>query len=68
MSSRYLILLSFTICFTFSSFSQITNTRKWRKTENDTMQNAAILFEEGKYLLALPLFENMYNYHPKEEY
>lgn len=68
MSSRYLILLSFTICFTFSSFSQITNTRKWRKTENDTMQNAAILFEEGKYLLALPLFENMYNHHPKEEY
>lgn len=32
------------------------------------MQRAAILFEEENYLMALPIYENLYNQHPKEEY
>jgi len=47
--------------------SQSTNTRKWRKTESDTMLNAVILFDEQKFLLALPLFEKLYINHPNEE-
>jgi hypothetical protein len=50
------------------SFSQTTNTKKWRKTENDSMQNALLLYEEGNYLLALPIYEKLYTAHPKEEY
>lgn len=48
--------------------SQTTNTRKWRKTENDSMQNALLLYEEGNYLLALPIYEKLYTAHPGEEY
>lgn len=51
-----------------ASFSQTTNTKKWRKTENDSMQNALLLYEEGNYLLALPIYEKLYTAHPKEEY
>ena len=50
------------------SFSQTTNTKKWRKTENDSMENALLLYEEGNYLLALPVYEKLYTAHPKEEY
>jgi hypothetical protein len=57
--------------FLFTSnilFSQITNTRKWRKTEKDSLDNALVLYDEKKYLMALPVFENIYNAHPKEEF
>ncbi len=50
------------------SFSQTTNTKKWRRTENDSMQNALLLYEEENYLLALPIYEKLYTAHPKEEY
>lgn len=49
-------------------FSQTTNTKKWRKTENDSMQNALFLLDEGKHLQALPMYEKLYTAHPKEEY
>ena len=68
MASKVIILFSIIFCISLNSVSQITNTRKWRKTENDTMQNASILFEESKFFTALPMFENLYNHHPNEEY
>lgn len=51
-----------------SLFSQTTNTRKWRRSENDSMQNALILYDEKNYLLALPIYEQLYKNHPKEDF
>jgi hypothetical protein len=56
------------ILFSLISFSQITNTRKWRKTEKDSLDNGLLLYEEKNYILALPIFENVYHHHPKEEF
>lgn len=58
----------FILVATVSSFAQITNTKKWRKTEKDTMQNALFLYDEGKYLMALPMYERLYAEHPKEDF
>lgn len=55
------------LCIVASSFSQ-TNTRKWRKTENDSMERALLLFDEANYVMALPIYEKLYAAHPKEEY
>lgn len=49
-------------------FSQSTNTKKWRETENDSMQEALLLFDEGNYLMALPIYQKLFNQHPDEEY
>lgn len=67
------MLSKFTLIFTLTfscvlAFSQTTNTRKWRRTENDSMQNALLLYEEGNFLLALPIYEKLYEAHPNEEY
>ncbi|MDF2447936.1 MAG: ompA [Bacteroidota bacterium] len=48
--------------------SQTTNTKKWRKSENDSMQSALMMLDDGNYLLALPFYENLYTNHPKEEF
>jgi hypothetical protein len=50
------------------SFSQVTNTRKWRKTEKDSLDNGLLLYDEKNYLLALPIFDNIHHNHPKEEF
>ena len=55
------------LCIVASSFSQ-TNTRKWRKTENDSMERALLLYDEANYVMALPIYEKLYTAHPKEEY
>jgi len=55
------------LCLVVSSFSQ-TNTRKWRKTENDSMERALLLYDEANYTMALPIYERLYTAHPKEEY
>ncbi len=56
-------------CFlTVNLFSQMTNTKKWRKSENDSMQSALLMMDDGNLLQALPFYENLYNQHPKEEY
>lgn len=56
-------------CFLFSSgFSQITNTRKWRVTERDSLDNALFLYEEKNYVMALPIFEKVNLNHPKEDF
>ncbi|MBP8033495.1 MAG: PD40 domain-containing protein [Bacteroidia bacterium] len=57
------------ICFVgLNLISQTTNTKKWRKTESDSMQSALMMMDDGNYLQALPFYENLYNNHPKEEF
>lgn len=68
MPNRIIITSIFFISIISISFSQVTNTKKWRKTENDSMLNASLLYDEANYLLALPIYEQLYNAHPKEEY
>jgi hypothetical protein len=51
-----------------TAFSQITNVRKWRKTEKDSLNNALLLYEDKLYLIALPILDDVYHHHPKEEY
>jgi WD40-like Beta Propeller Repeat len=62
------LLLLITITFSINTFAQSTNTKKWRKTENDSMQQALLLYEEANYLIALPIYEKLYLAHPKEDY
>ncbi len=50
------------------SFSQITNVRKWRISEKDSLDNALLLVEENLHLMALPIFENILANHPNEEF
>ncbi|MBS1637941.1 MAG: PD40 domain-containing protein [Bacteroidetes bacterium] len=57
------------LCFLFQSVTaQITNTRKWRKTENDSMQAAFLMFDEQRFAMALPIYQDLFLHHPKEEY
>ena len=51
-----------------TAFSQITNVRGWRKSEKDSLNNALLLYEDKLYLIALPVFDDIYHHHPKEEY
>jgi hypothetical protein len=50
------------------SFSQVTNTRKWRKSEKDSLDNALLMYDDKNYSRALPIFENIHYNHPKEEF
>ena len=68
MLSKIPYLLVFLLSINITVFSQTTNTKKWRKTEKDTMASAVMMYDDANYLLALPLFENLYNAHPKEEF
>ncbi|MBL0330251.1 MAG: PD40 domain-containing protein [Bacteroidetes bacterium] len=43
-------------------------TRKWRKTEKDSLLRAQTFFQDQDYLLALPIFEKLEQSHPKELY
>lgn len=52
----------------FFSFAQVTNTKKWRKTEQDSMQKALIMYDEKDYKAALPIYENLFKAHPNEEF
>lgn len=64
---KKLLLLFITLNY-FTTIAQITNTGKWRRTEKDSLDNALLLYDEKNYLLALPIFDNIYNHHPKEEF
>ncbi len=67
LSKIYVLLIL--LCFIGANlFSQTTNTKKWRKTENDSMTAALLMLDDGNFLLALPFYENLYNNHPKEEF
>jgi hypothetical protein len=63
--------ISFLVLFCFlglECFSQSTNTRKWRRGENDSLEAALIMLDEGRYLEALPIYEKLYNSHSNEEF
>lgn len=68
MMKRLYFLLTAFILIQGIYYSQTTNTKRWRKTENDSMQNALILYDEKNYLLALPIYEQLYKNHPKEDF
>lgn len=59
----FILILSFT-----GASAQMMNVRKWRKTERDSLDNGMLLYEENQFLQALPIFENLVNQHPKEEF
>lgn len=66
--SKKLLYVAFLMFLGTHFFSQSTNTRKWRESENDSMQEALLLFDEGNYLMALPIYQKLFNQHPDEEY
>jgi hypothetical protein len=67
LSKIYTVIIL--ICFvSLNLISQTTNTKKWRKTESDSMQSAVMMMDDGNFSQALPFFENLYNQHPKEEF
>ena len=57
-----LVFLQFLVVLVFS---QITNTRKWRVTERDSLDYALFLYEEKNYVMALPIVEKVNLNHPK---
>lgn len=63
--------ISALVCILFLvqiSFAQVTNVRKWRQSERDSLDNALLMYEEGLYLMALPVFEDILSHHPNEEF
>ncbi len=58
-----ILLFSFT-----SAFSQSLNTRKWRKTQKDSMEKAQAFYDDGLKWLALPIFLKLQEEHPEETY
>jgi hypothetical protein len=48
--------------------AQVMNVRKWRISERDSLDYGMTLYDEKAYLAALPIFENILNNHPKEEF
>jgi hypothetical protein len=61
-----LLIACFSVHLLFSQGSM--KTRKWRKTELDTLSKAQAMFEEQNYIMALPLYEKLQQSHPKEVY
>jgi hypothetical protein len=68
MLSKITCSLVLLLSMSINVFAQSTNTKKWRKTEKDTMASAVLMFEDANYILALPMFESLHNSHPKEEF
>lgn len=68
MLSKITCLIVLLLSLSSNLLSQSTNTKKWRKTEKDSMASAVMMFDDANYLLALPFFENLYNAHTKEEF
>ncbi|MES2680624.1 MAG: hypothetical protein V4635_12090 [Bacteroidota bacterium] len=65
---KKLLLVLVTVFFGLSAFSQITNVRKWRKTEKDSLNQALLMYEENLFLQALPIFEAILKNHPNEQF
>lgn len=65
---KKLVLSTFCLLFVLNTFSQTMKTRKWRKTEKDSLLRAQTFFQDQDYLLALPIFEKLEQNHPKELY
>ncbi|MBK6835980.1 MAG: PD40 domain-containing protein [Bacteroidetes bacterium] len=63
------ILIIILLSFVTSLYSQDKmKVSKWRKTERDSMENAQHLFDEGNYVMALPMYDALLHNHPKELY
>jgi Tol biopolymer transport system component len=65
---KKLLLLALTFTLSLTAFSQVTNVRRWRQTEKDSLNSALLMYEENQFLQALPYFESILNHHPKEEF
>jgi hypothetical protein len=65
--AKRIILLLFICSFSIAS-AQITNVRKWRKSEVDSLDHALALYDENMFEEACPLFEGILRNHPKEEF
>lgn len=61
-------LFIYFLVFCSVTFAQVTNTKKWRKTEQDSMQKALIMYDEKDYKAALPIYEVLFKAHPKEDF
>ena len=67
MKKILLVLLSsFLVINVFSQAAM--KTRKWRKTEQDSLEKAQAIFESKNYLVALSYFEKILSNHPNELY
>ncbi|MCX7729160.1 MAG: tetratricopeptide repeat protein, partial [Bacteroidia bacterium] len=53
---------------TVASVAQTMKTKKWRKTEVDSLNEALLMYDEGNIALAYPIFEQIYYHHPQETY
>jgi tetratricopeptide (TPR) repeat protein/cell division septation protein DedD len=65
---KKLLLVLLAVFFGLGAFSQITNVRKWRKTEKDSLNQALLMYEENLFLQALPVFESILKNHPNEQF
>ncbi len=65
---RTLLTLILFLTILSISFSQVTKTNKWRKTERDSFENAFLLYEDKLYDLALPVYEITNKNHPNEDF
>ncbi len=61
-------ILAFILSFVFTtaSVAQTMKTKKWRRTEVDSLNEALLLYEEENYALAYPIVEQIYLHHPNE--
>ncbi len=67
-NSKYVIPIMLLLFFMTDLAAQTMKTKKWRKTEVDSLNEAILMYDEGNYLLAYPVFEQIYNHHPNETY
>ncbi|MGE0569142.1 MAG: hypothetical protein AB7O73_14485 [Bacteroidia bacterium] len=67
MKKFLLYTLTFLV-FSASVYSQAVKTRNWRKAERDSFENAFLLFEDKKYDIALPIYEQANINHPNEPF
>jgi hypothetical protein len=61
-------ILFFLVLINLSIDAQFMNVRSWKKTERDSLEKGLLLLEEKKTQQALPIFENILNNHPTEEF
>ena len=66
---KKLLILVIMFFFVHHTFAQgEMKTRKWRKTETDSLTKAQAMFQEQYFVMALPIFEKILGNHPKELY
>ena len=65
---RRTILFILVVIYTSVSLAQTMRTKKWRRTEVDSLNEALLLYDEGNLSLAYPILEAIYSHHPNEVY